>query len=76
MFDNVTRQINAVEDFMKKQNRKNKMKILNNKGQGMVEYVLLLVVIIGLVMAFKKPITEKFNEITGKATSGMDQVVQ
>lgn len=64
---------------MKKMNdgkvKKNSRFLKNQKGQGMVEYVLLLVVIIGLVMAFKKPITEKFNEITGKATSGMDSVV-
>lgn len=56
--------------------KKNSKFLRNQKGQGMVEYVLLLVVIIGLVMAFKKPITDKFNEITGKATSGMDNVVQ
>ncbi|OYZ18664.1 MAG: hypothetical protein B7Y39_13190 [Bdellovibrio sp. 28-41-41] len=57
--------------------RKNKVKFLKNqKGQGMVEYILLLVVVIGLVMAFKKPITDKFNEITNKTTAGMDAVVQ
>lgn len=55
--------------------KKNSKFFKNQKGQGMVEYVLLLVVIIGLVMAFKKPITDKFNEITGKATSSMDNVV-
>lgn len=48
----------------------------NNKGQGMVEYVLLLVVIIGLIIVFKKPITEKFNEATGKATSQMGEIIQ
>ena len=65
---------------MKKLNKgkmKKNLKFLKNqKGQGMVEYVLLLVVIIGLVMAFKKPITDKFNDITGKATENMDAVVQ
>lgn len=59
-----------------KKMKKGKMKFLKNqKGQGMVEYVLLLVVIIGLVFAFKKPITDKFNDATGKATSGMDNVI-
>ena len=64
---------------MKKLNKakikKNSKFLKNQKGQGMVEYVLLLVVVIGLVFAFKKPMTDKFNEITGKATSGMDNVV-
>lgn len=55
--------------------KKNSKFLKNQKGQGMVEYVLLLVVIIGLVMAFKKPITDKFNQVTGKATSDMDAVV-
>jgi Flp pilus assembly pilin Flp len=57
--------------------RKNKLKFVKNqKGQGMVEYVLLLVVIIGLVMAFKKPIKEKFDQVTGKATDDMGAVIQ
>lgn len=57
--------------------RKNKVKFLKNqKGQGMVEYILLLVVVIGLVMAFKKPITDKFNDVLGKTTTSMDAVVQ
>jgi len=52
------------------------MKFLKNqKGQGMVEYILLLVVIIGLVFAFKGRITTKFNEVVGKTESGMDGVV-
>lgn len=57
-------------------NKKNKMKFLKNqKGQGMVEYVLLLVVIIGLVIAFKEPITRKFKEATGSVESGMGDVI-
>ncbi len=56
--------------------RKNKVKFLKNqKGQGMVEYILLLVVVIGLVFAFKGKITAKFNDVMGKTEAGMDSVV-
>tara|TARA_B110001454_G_scaffold218991_1_gene249005 strand:+ start:36477 stop:36662 length:186 start_codon:yes stop_codon:yes gene_type:complete len=56
--------------------RKNKVKFLKNqKGQGMVEYILLLVVVVGLVFAFKGRITSKFNEVMGKTESSMDGVV-
>ena len=64
---------------MKKLNKgkvKKNMKFLKNqKGQGMVEYVLLLVVVIGLVFAFKTPMLKAFNDATGRATSGMDGVL-
>lgn len=59
-----------------KKDRFKKSIVNNNKGQGMVEYVLLLVVIIGLIIVFKKPITAKFEEATGKATSGMGEIIQ
>ena len=56
---------------------KNKNKILNNKkGQGMVEYILLLVIVIGLVFSFKKPIGDAFNKAMGKADAGINDVIQ
>ena len=54
--------------------RKNLLK--NNAGQGATEYILLLVVIVGLVMAFKKPIMEKFDNANKKLGNDMDQVIQ
>ncbi|MCK6599034.1 MAG: hypothetical protein L6Q37_11775 [Bdellovibrionaceae bacterium] len=50
--------------------------VKNQKGQGMVEYILLLVVIIGLVMAFKTPIKRMFDSAVGKAESGVNDVIQ
>lgn len=57
--------------------KKVKHKFLKNeKGQGMVEYILLLVVIIGLVVAFKGKIKGMFDNATGKVESGMGEVIQ
>lgn len=38
---------------MKKMIKKSRRLFKNEKGQGMVEYILLLVIVIGLLMAFK-----------------------
>lgn len=65
------------EDLMKKifkRMKKNALK--NDKGQGMVEYILLLVVIIGIIMAFKPKIMEMYNSAVGKASSGVDNIIQ
>lgn len=53
--------------------RKNLLK--NNAGQGATEYILLLVVVVGLVLAFKKPIMEKFDGSVKKLGNQMDEVV-
>ncbi|MEI7973390.1 MAG: Flp1 family type IVb pilin [Bdellovibrio sp.] len=47
---------------------------LNEKGQGTAEYVLLLVIVIGLIVAFKEPITAKVNAMIGRIGAGMDSV--
>jgi hypothetical protein len=46
----------------------------NERGQGATEYIMLLVVIVGLVIAFKKPIQEKFLGGVGKLGDQMDKV--
>lgn len=52
-------------------------KFLNNKkGQGMVEYILLLVVVIGLVFMFKGRIKTMFESAAGKADQGVNDVIQ
>ncbi len=43
----------------------------NNSGQGATEYILLIVVVVGLVMAFKKPI---MDAVSKKATSVGDNI--
>ena len=48
--------------------------IQNNRGQGATEYILLLVVVVGLVLAFKKPIMEKMNKKVDDLGASMDQV--
>jgi len=59
------------EDFKVKRLRK---VLKNQKGQGMLEYVLLLTIIVGLVMAFKDPITKIFNDATGNLTNSTSGV--
>ena len=51
---------------MKKLARKTKNLLRNEKGQGMVEYILLLVVVIGLVLAFRKQIADVVKGKTGE----------
>lgn len=57
-------------------NRLRKNLIKNQSGQGATEYILLLVVVVGLVMAFKKPITDKFLGSVDKVGQKMDEVTQ
>lgn len=47
--------------------------LTNNRGQGATEYILLVVVVVGLVIAFKKPILDKFNSKVGELTNKMDE---
>ncbi len=46
----------------------------NQKGQGATEYILLLVVVVGLVLAFKKPIMEKMGKKVEDLGAAMDEV--
>lgn len=57
---------------MNKLKKFSKKLVKNNKGQGMVEYILLLVIVVGLVMAFKKPIMEAVNGRVGNVTDSMN----
>jgi Flp pilus assembly pilin Flp len=43
----------------------------NNKGQGMVEYILLMVVIVALVTIFKDPITRVVKDKVGSLSDSI-----
>jgi Flp pilus assembly pilin Flp len=48
----------------------------NQRGQGMLEYVMLLAVVALVVLAFRGTITQKFQEWTGNVVQKTDQVLQ
>lgn len=52
--------------------RKNLLK--NQSGQGATEYILLLVVVVGLVIAFKKPIMDAVTKKASGVATDMDKV--
>ncbi len=62
--------------FMKTIKKAKNKFLKNEKGQGMVEYILLLVVVIGLVFAFKGKLKTMFDSATGKAEAGVNDVIQ
>ena len=46
----------------------------DESGQGATEYILILVVVVAIVMAFKKPITEAIGARTTEAGDRMKEV--
>lgn len=61
--------------FKNLRNRLRKNMLSNERGQGATEYILLLVVVIGLMVAFKGKITGAFEGATTKVGEKMNQVV-
>ncbi len=55
-------------------NRMRKNSVNNNRGQGATEYILLLVVLVGVVMVFGKQIKSKLTEKTDELSASMDEV--
>ena len=56
--------------------QKIKSMVRGEKGQGTAEYVLLLVILIGLIITFKGTIKEKVGNIVNQISSGMDQAAE
>ncbi len=47
----------------------------SNKGQGMVEYILILIVVVAIVMAAKKPLMDFVqNDLMGRLTGAAGQI--
>ena len=61
---------------MKKINIKREIKefAADETGMGVVEIVLIIIVLIGLVIIFKKQITSLVNSILGMMTSQANQI--
>lgn len=62
---------------MKKLKTFSKRLMKNDRGQGMVEYILLLVVVVGIVMALKSQFsgkaTEWFENMAGQVQNVLNQ---
>ena len=56
--------------------KKLKAILKDESGQGMLEYVMLLAVVASLVLIFKKTISDKIGQLTGKVADSADQVLQ
>ena len=52
----------------------NKKFLRNERGQGATEYILLLVVVVGLVVAFGPKIKAAVEKKMGDVSTGMDEV--
>ncbi len=60
--------------FTNMRNRLRKNLIKNQSGQGATEYILLLVVVVGLVMVFGPKIKEKMNDKMTQLGTDMDGI--
>lgn len=50
--------------------------LTNERGQGATEYILLLTVVVGLVIAFGPTIKKKFSEKVANLESQMDEATK
>ena len=46
--------------------------VKNQRGQGFTEYILLLAVVVGIIVAFKKPIGDAIDKAMGKTNSAIE----
>lgn len=50
-------------------------KMKDQRGQGMLEYILLLVVIVGLVFLLKEPLKTQVESIQGKLKDSVGSII-
>lgn len=60
--------------FTNMRNRLRKNLIKNQSGQGATEYILLLVVVVGLVMMFGPRVKKAMDEKMGNLEAGMGEI--
>jgi len=60
--------------FLGKMRNNLRNSLRNKRGQGATEYILLLVVVVGLVMLFKDKIKGAFSDKMADLDNGMKQV--
>jgi uncharacterized membrane protein YdfJ with MMPL/SSD domain len=54
--------------------RKNKALIADNKGMGVIEVILIIIVLIGLVIIFKSQITSLVNNLLSKISTQANSI--
>ncbi len=50
-------------------------KMKDQSGQGMLEYILLVVVIVGLVFFLKAPLTEQVTKVKDQLSNSVGQIL-
>ena len=64
-----------MKNLFKKFKKSNAQKVLgNDKGQGMLEYILLVVVLVGIIVVAKPFFNDKMTEIQGTLSEAISQV--
>jgi|GEM_PF-1878051 hypothetical protein len=65
-----------IKNLFKKFKKSNAQKVLaNDKGQGMLEYILLVVVLVGIIVTAKGFLGPKMEEIQGQLGTTIDNVL-
>ncbi len=64
-----------IKNLFKKFKKSSAQKVLaNDKGQGMLEYILLVVVLVGIIVVAKPFFNDKMTEIQGTLSEAIGQV--
>ena len=65
-----------IKNLFKKFKKSKAQKVLaNDKGQGMLEYILLVVVLVGIIVTAKQFLGPKMDEIQGKLGDAISGVI-